>query len=495
MAAERLNPASSPPTALIIADHGLAVVYFLQSDVVDTLLGQGIRVVLVTDDSLVEQITHRFQRPGLIVEGLRLREARDYAGRVDPERQWWLHFLRRVGSSRRINTRAMDSYIEQVAVEEPNRRRALMPLAWLTIAALRHSASARRRLVHAQFSYSADLYGAMLERYRPGLVVASTAGWRLDRYLLREAAARRIPTAAAIVGWDNPSSYSLPGAPMDYATCWSQLQADELVLGSDWRPEQVNIGGIPSYDGYFRGIWRVPREEYFAQHGLDPGRRLLCYACSFVSFSPNYQNIEALARLVHEEALGEPSQLLVRLHPNHFMDNHLFAGERERIQELARSLPHVHVVQPVPLGGELGYYSGEDMPEKTSMMAHADVFLTVYSTMVVEAAIHDRPIVSVCLDAPAGWATPRKYSLPLSRIGDWPTHDRFRQAGAGLVASDLAELRQTIVAGLTQPGAQHLARQAFVQREVTFTDGSAGRRTGEYLCRLIGAQPAREAGR
>ncbi len=485
MAADRSSLPAAPPTAFVVADHGLAVVYFLQSDVVDTLLAQGIRVVLLTDDGLVSQIAHRFQRPGLIVEGLRMGAAREYAARVDPERQWWLHFLRRVGSSRRINTRAMDSYIEQVAVEEPNRRRIWMPLAWLAIAALRRSASARRRLVAAQGRYTPQLYRDLFERYRPGLVVASTAGWRLDRYLLREAAALGIPTAAAIVGWDNPSSYSLPGAPVNFVTCWSQLQADELRLGSDWGTEQIHIGGIPSYDGYFRRSWVVPREEYFAQHGLDRGRRLLCYACSFVSFSPNYQNVESLARLVAEEALGEPCQLLVRLHPNHFMDNHLFAGERERIQALARSLPHVHVVQPVPLGGELGYYSGEDMPEKTSMMAHADVFLTVYSTMVVEAAIHDRPIVSVCLDAPGGWATPRKYSLPLSRIGDWPTHDRFRQAGAGWVAHDLAEVRQAIVAGLAQPDAQHPARQAFVQREITYTDGSAGRRTGEHLARLL----------
>jgi len=485
MAAESIVVARSNPTIFIIADHGLAVVYFLQSDVVDTLLEQGIRVVLVTDDFLVEQIAQRFQRPELFVEGLRLSEAREYAARVHPERQWWLHFLRRVGSSRRINTRAMDSYIEQVAVEEPNRRRVWMPLAWLTIGALRRSAGARRRLIHAQFAYQPNLYNALFERYRPSLVAASTAGWRLDRYLLREAAARGIPTAAAIVGWDNPSSYSLPGAPMTGVTCWSQLQADELVRGSDWNPAQVNIGGIPSYDGYFRRTWLMPRDQYFALHGLDPARRLLCYACSFVSFSPNFQNVEALARLVREDALGEPCQLLVRLHPNHFMDNHLFAGERERIQELARSIPHIHVVQPVPLGGELGYYSGEDMPEKTSMMAYADVFLTVYSTMVVEAAIQDRPIVSVCIDAPGGWATPRKYSLPLSRIGDWPTHDRFRQAGAGLVAQNPAELRQAILAGLAQPDAQQRARKAFVEREVTFTDGSAGRRTGEVLGRWV----------
>ena len=41
----------------------------------------------------------------------------------------------------------------------------------------------------------ADLFAA----HKPDLVIASTAGWRLDRYLLREAALHRVPSMAAIV--------------------------------------------------------------------------------------------------------------------------------------------------------------------------------------------------------------------------------------------------------------------------------------------------------
>jgi CDP-glycerol glycerophosphotransferase (TagB/SpsB family) len=119
------------------------------------------------------------------------------------------------------------------------------------------------------------------------------------------------------------------------------------------------------------------------------------------------------------------------------------------------------------------------------MMSYSDVFLTVYSTMVVETAIHQRPIVSVCLDTPGGWNIPRKYSLPLSEIGNWPTHDRFRRSGFGRVAMDEAELRQAIDFYLQNPDADAAERQAFIQRECTFTDGSSGRRTGEYLLSLI----------
>jgi len=474
----------------ISADHGLAIVYFLQSDVVPTLLEKGAEVVLLTDDGLMNQITRRFGQPGLTFEGLRIQEARRYFETVSGSTQWWLNFLRRVGASNRINDEAMTSHVRQVEVEAEGKRRMLMPLMKAFIGVLRRSKAARQWLIRRQQQYSPDLYSDLFEKYRsagsgPDLVVASTPGWRMDRYLLRQATHRGVKTAAVVVGWDNPSSYSLPGALVDHITCWSQIQREELVLGSDWDPSRVNIGGIPSYDGYFRRQWLMPREDYFRQHGLDPQRKLLGYACSFVTFSPNFQNIEALARLVANDSLVEPAQLLVRLHPNHFMPEPLFTGERERIRRLARELPYVHVVEPVPLGGELGYYSGEDMPEKTSMMAYSDVFLTVYSTMVVEAAIHNRPIVSVCFDAPGGWNQPGRFSLALSEIGNWPTHQRFRMAQAGRVALDHGQLKEAINMYLANPTMDSEQRQKFIHDEVTFTDGSAGRRTGEFLYSLI----------
>ncbi len=468
-------------TVFVSADHGLAVIYFLQSDVLSVLLDAGVQAVILTDDVLVQDIRARFSHPGLTVEGLRYQQASQYAAQQHPEAQWWLNFLRRVGSSRRINTQAMDSYVHQVAVEEGRRRRLLMPLGRLALATLRRSQTARRWLIKAQQRFIPHLYDDLFNQYQPHLVVASTYGWRLDRYLLREAARRQVPTAAAIVGWDNPSSYGLCAAPVDRVTCWSDIQKDELVAGDDWPSEQVNIGGMPAYDGYFRQQWLIPREEYFDQHDLDPQRKLLAYAASFVSFAPNFRNIETLARMVAGDSLSEPCQLLVRLHPNHFMENPLFAEERQKIRKLAQDYPYVHVVEPVPLGSSLMYYSGEDMPEKASMMAHADVFLTVYSTMVVEAAIHDRPIVSACLDVPGGWNAPQKYSLPLSRIGDWPTHWRFRQAKAGRVAMDEKELIAAVNFYLANPQADQEQRRAFIQRECTFTDGSAGRRTGEFI--------------
>ncbi len=473
----------------ISADHGLALIYFLQSDVITTLLAGGVEVVLLIEDSARPAIVQRFRQPGLLFEGLRLDQCQRYYRTVHPARQRWLYLLRWAGGSRRVNTTAIEGNYRLSVHGAKGRTRLMVSVIRALILLMRHSRPLRQAIVKYQTRFTPFLYGDLFEKYQPDLVIASSPGWRFDRYLLREAAARRIPTAAVIIGWDNPSSYRLSGAPVDWVTCWSEIQKEELVLGADWQPERVHVGGIPSYDGYFRKSWIIPRDEYFRLHNLDPRRKLLSYAASFVTFAPNFPNMATLAELVSNNAFDEPCQLLIRLHPNHFRQGSIYAEEAERIRAFVRDMPHVHIVEPVSLSSGLGHYSGEDMPEKSSMMAYSDVFLTVYSTMVVETAIHDRPIVSVCIDAPRGWGSPTIYSLPLTAIGEWPTHKRFRQSGAGRVATNREELRQHINFYLKSPHADSEARRRFVEEECTFTDGSAGRRTGEYLLSLLERMP------
>jgi CDP-glycerol glycerophosphotransferase (TagB/SpsB family) len=383
----------------------------------------------------------------------------------------------------------MDSHIWEVWGENGWKFRlgVWIPSA-LMILLLRNFSSARSLLVRMQNHFTPDpgLYADLFEKYQPDMVIASTPGWRMDRYLLRESARRGIPNMTVIVGWDNSSSYNVSGADVQWATCWSALQKEELVKGSDWNAEHVHIGGIPSYDGYFRKQWLMPRDEYFKLHGLDPQRKLISYASSFVHFAPNYPNIEALAKLVSSDSLAEPSQLLVRLHPSHFQDKpKIFAEERQRVFDLEKKYPHVHVVQPVALGGSLGYYGGEDMDEKSSMMAYSDVLVTVYSTMLVETAVHDTPMIAATIDVPGGWNKPKKFSLSLKEIGDWPTHKRFREARAGRVAKDENELRDALNMYLKDKSVDSAERRKFIEDEITFTDGTSGRRTAEFVLKIL----------
>ena len=220
----------------ISADHGMAVIYFLQSGLITALIKAGVEVVLLTDDSLVKKIKTTFSRKGMRVEGLLFKQAREYE-KFQHERQWWLNFIRRVGGSSRINIAAQSSYIRQVAVEESNRRRLFMPLAWLVIGC--HAVSPSRYAtgsVDFRTGIRLTYYDALFNRLPPDLVIASTPGWRYDRYLLR---------AAERQGYSHGGSHRGLGSAIQLWFTWCRgglhyllvgEQKKELVNGSDWHP-------------------------------------------------------------------------------------------------------------------------------------------------------------------------------------------------------------------------------------------------------------------
>ncbi len=173
-----------------------------------------------------------------------------------------------------------------------------------------------------------------------------------------------------------------------WITCWSQIQKNELMGGADWADERVNVGGMPPYDGYIREEWVLPRQEYFKMHGLDPERKLLTYASSFVNLSPNIQNIEALASLVASDRLAYSVPAIGALSPQ--PHERSLPAKPSKFASLPGKSPLVHIIEPATFGA-MGHYSIEDLSDRTSMMAHTDVFMTVYSTMVVEGLLPGMP--------------------------------------------------------------------------------------------------------
>jgi CDP-glycerol glycerophosphotransferase (TagB/SpsB family) len=125
------------------------------------------------------------------------------------------------------------------------------------------------------------------------------------------------------------------------------------------------------------------------------------------------------------------------------------------------------------------------MDEKSSMMAYSDVVVTVYSTMLVETAVHDTPMIAATIDTPGGWNKPNKFSLSLKEIGNWPTHKRFRDAKAGRVAKDENELRDALNLYLKDRFLDSKERRKFIEDEITFTDATSGKRTAKFILSVL----------
>jgi hypothetical protein len=472
-------------TIMIFLDHGLGVAYFFDTELAHLLTRQGVRLVFLLQDELLPKLRQRYKNNDRIVfESMREKEALEYQRGYKGGLQEVMDYLRGAVASPRIPLSYVDTHRRRKQFEARGRWKFVLgtatPLIWM----MRRSKILRKLFRQTQrMLFTPYIYGDLFAKYHPDLALSCMAGWRIDRYFLREANRSKLKTAAIIIGWDNPSSHGMQGADVEWINVWSEVHKQELVRGVDWDPKKVFIGGMPLYDGYLSHKWDLNRNDYFKLNGLDPKKKLISFAATALSLTPNLHIVRDLVAMVARKEFSEPTQLLLRLHPNHFKPVARYQEEAAEIIKLAAACKDVHVVEPRVLADGLPRYSGEDYPEKASMFACSDVLVTIYSTMVVEAAIYDTPVVSACVDEGHGWKD--YYWIPLREIPTWPTAARVVATGAGRSAFTRQELHDVIDAYLKDPLKDFKNRRNFLKQELTYLHGESTGKTAEFLLGLV----------
>jgi len=472
-------------TVMIYSDHGLMLAYYLNTGLAEMLTAQGIHLVFLVQAELVDRLRHDYGH----LENIEFISSREEA--ADHYRKTYhgglqeiIEYIRGASMSHKIPLSYVEIHRKRKEYEARGRWKLFLisfrPLIWL----LRYSIIARKVFESLQNRlFTTNLFADLFDIYHPDLIISTTSGWRLDRYFLREAKRRHLPTAMTVIGWDNPVSHGIPGARVDYVNVWSQIHVHELSAGLDWPVERLHIGGMPLYDGYLKNTWLMPRDEYFKEHELDPNKKLIAYVATALSISPNFHNIVVLIDIIKEKKLSQPAQLLIRLHPNHFKSQKHYQEEREKIMAAVKDCPDVPVVAPKAVGGGVPRYSGEDFPEKASMLTHCDALVTIYSTMVLEAAIKDRPLISCCIDSEGGWLN--NYWIPLHEIPTLPTATRVENAKAAVTVFTTEGLVKALNAYLEHPELDRENRANFVRQELTYLNGEATSKTAEYILSLL----------
>ena len=478
---------------LIAVEQGFGARFFLRTEVLDTLLAAGARVVVLTPNHDEGYLREELADERVTVEPLRARREV-----VQRSRPWWLvHNLRTFALAHPRRSPAFLDYYqgfrEQAARDHPAVARAMD----LALHPLWRSRALRRALAWLETRlFTPALHRDVLDRWQPDLLVASSPGWFLpDALVLREARRRGLPTAAVVLAWDNPTNKGYRGADPDRTVVWSQRMADQLALHHDYPADRIEVGGVPHFDPYLRADELPSRDELFAQLGLDPGRALILFAARSPASYPHSAVVaRALARAVSEDRLGRPAQLVVRLHPVSFRPGYPLAIDEYR--ELERRHEHVHLDLPTVLSQELR----SDMPPSESrrlgaLIKRCDVLVNVFSTTSLEAMLVDRPVVMVTpeahrRDGEGPFGPPPEFERHFAGY----EHTRELVAGgAARVADSMAELVDHVRAYLDDPGLDREARRRAAERECGPLDGRSGRRVGLALLALAGAEPVGDA--
>jgi hypothetical protein len=275
-------------------------------------------------------------------------------------------------------------------------------------------------------------------------------------------AARRlgIPTATFIFSWDNLTTKARIAAPFDHFLVWSDLMADELLrFYPDVTAERVHVVGSPQFEPYADPTLIWDRDRFDRELGLVPGRPVIAFSGGDTFTCPeDPRHLRIVCELIRSGAIQGDPQVVLRPAP---------VDTTDRYAEVLADHPIV-LSRPAwrALGGAWGSVAPtrRDLELLVNITMHADVNVNMASTMTLDFALHDTPVVNLGFDVdPARNLAPRYYRF-----------DHYRpvvELGAARIARDRAALAASVNAYLADPALDRAERAAFVDRELRIGPG------------------------
>lgn len=320
-----------------------------------------------------------------------------------------------------------------------------------------------RRLFRALYSVLPDSsFETMFNEFKPDLVFAANLISSEDARLIKYARKRGVQSIGMPKGWDNLTLKTfLPQVPDTLLVQTHLMKADAIAL--DVPPSKVEVVGFPKFDIYAHATPSSSREAFMRSFGLDPARKLILYAGAGAQLAPYDEDI--LAQLLHSiESLavqGRP-RVIVRPHPKYMYRSEI--------------LPKADFWVLDKPGKSVGTHAADFEFERTDVehlrdsLMHCDVLVHTASTLGVEAAIFDKPSISIGYEdtvVPQALSTNRYYGYEhLSRV--------VKTGGMPVVRS-FDELVEKLNKYLSEPSSDADGRRRIVGENAEPLGGSGSR--------------------
>lgn len=407
-----------------------------------------LRVVILTAQSQARVLSDEFGGPNVFIEGITLRPL----GGMD-RLLWVLATNLLTSRTRRVQRRA-----------KFGRDRNLFDYAASYLVGLagriRWVRSAFRRVANRFVSRTE--FDELFQRYHPQLVFSTDLYEFLDVKLIFAAKQRGIRTVGMVRSWDNVTSKTLLLAIPDHVAVNAERIREELIRYGDVRAELITIVGVPHYDHYLNERERTPRADFLRRFGFDPAKKLIL----FTPPSDRYLQGDPVAPIILDVLASINAQVLVRLP---------LVGKSE--PEGYRLPPNAVLDAPSNSPDFVNVHlDGKADRHLADSIYTSDLVITWASTMIVDAAVFDKPIILVGFDA-----SPRPYGRSVQQYYDYDHQRRIIATGGCRLVKNREELVRTVREYLNHPERDRDGR-AVIRRE--YCDGLDGK-AGERLAKLL----------
>jgi len=490
------------PTIVLVIQQGFSARVLLQTEVLDTLLESGARIVVLASGApAIEKYLQNRGISQVMVESLDIVHYR-----VRGERM--LETLLRRSRLYGIDTKTVHDTIEMDWKDAWTRRNlpGLLGMVFSRVAAwmMRSSATIMRIVVNLENClYAPHPHDDFFEKYRPDVVVLTSLGtFDYDHYVIREAKRYGAHVVSYVLSWDNTSVRGLGVNLSDRVIVWSNAMKDELVNLHRIPAEIISVDGVPHYDFYENGKAHIMSKDKLAREfDCDPNKRLLFLGTkSPNTFLYNVDIARVICEAIRDGRLPEDCHLIARPHPIYFRrrdGQYVFEKEVQEWEELLNQYAGdcLSIDYPTMIDGRLNFFMPDsEIPKLASILENSDVVVNMFSTLNVEASIFDKPTVNVAFQ----FEHKRPPSAKIARFNihydEVQTHNqRVIQSGGTTVAHSVEQLIEQINQYLQNPRLHAAGRKQIVANECGVNLGRAGRAVGQTILRVEAGETQAEA--
>jgi hypothetical protein len=279
----------------------------------------------------------------------------------------------------------------------------------------------------------------------------------------------------------------MEGVQADDYIAWTPLMKKELMAYQEIPAQKIFVGGIPVFEVYHAPNGVMTKDELCARYGLDPQRKIIVYG----TISPKDWHpydllvVEFILQLINQQQCAAPAQLLVRFHPRH----HLTPGaDMKAYAVLKDKYPHLWFSVPKILSTKLTLdMPAQEFAEVASLVRHAAVLVNVWSTLNLEAALCDTPVINIAFD-PVPQVNAHKAALieqRPDRMMSRPHIKRLLQSGGVAAAHSWTELAELINRYLEHPEYEQAGRRQLAEQEGGFLDANCGERIANHVLNIL----------
>ena len=392
-------------TIFISAYRNVSIRYILNSDLFKTLVkNEKVKIIVFVKKEHLNYCKKFYQYNNVEFEDIFFQELftklRSYIGTF-----FNIYRLLTCPNNKLQKNETIDIFSTTYKNEWVNKKRRLLVFLGIKLLSFfgNNSKMFRSFMIHLESLFAdGSIYKFIFNKHKPNLLIVSSVGHMIDVYIMNQAKKNGVKILTIFHNWDGPTTKGYKSAKIDYAISWNNIMKEEIVNYQEISTKNIFLGGAVNYEKYFK--MKIENDFIQTSKKLNGVNKRIIYAPGGMSLWPN--NFDPLYHILHNSINGtyhEKLDIILRLHPNFISNNSnqgngRFKNNVNKIIEELRELYPNNFSLSIP---KVKYFDSdylflnEDLVDLGKLLSSADILITQYSTLLLEAAIFDLPAINI----------------------------------------------------------------------------------------------------